>query len=78
MADSVPIPEPPGLPLLGNLGEFSANPTNDIVRLANTYGMIYFECLLHLINCIDGLEQERFIGFTWALGRPSSSAPRRL
>ncbi|KAK4080396.1 hypothetical protein Trihar35433_1501 [Trichoderma harzianum] len=41
MADSVPIPEPPGLPFLGNLGEFSANPIEDIVRLSNTYGEIY-------------------------------------
>ncbi|KAL7789003.1 cytochrome P450 [Trichoderma ceciliae] len=41
MAESVPIPEPPGLPLLGNLGEFTSSPTNDIVRLANTYGEIY-------------------------------------
>lgn len=38
MADSVPIPEPPGLPFLGNLGEFTANPIEDIVRLSNTYG----------------------------------------
>lgn len=38
MAEAVPIPEPPGLPLLGNLGEFSANPIDDVVRLANTYG----------------------------------------
>lgn len=40
MAEAVPIPEPPGLPLLGNLGEFSQQPTNDLIRLANTYGMI--------------------------------------
>lgn len=51
MADSVPIPEPPGLPLLGNLGEFSSSPIDDVVRLANTYGKTnesaYF-CLLFL------------------------------
>nr|WVH32641.1 cytochrome P450 [Trichoderma asperellum] len=41
MAEAVPIPEPPGLPLLGNLGEFSQQPTNDLIRLANTYGEIY-------------------------------------
>ncbi|KAL7949857.1 cytochrome P450 [Trichoderma barbatum] len=41
MADSVPIPEPPGLPLLGNLGEFSSSPIDDVIRLANTYGEIY-------------------------------------
>ena len=38
MAETVPIPEPPGLPLLGNLGEFSQNPISDIIRLADTYG----------------------------------------
>ncbi|KAL7810380.1 cytochrome P450 [Trichoderma gracile] len=41
MAETVPIPEPPGLPLLGNLGEFSQNPIADIIRLADTYGEIY-------------------------------------
>ncbi|KAH6607847.1 nadph cytochrome p450 [Trichoderma cornu-damae] len=41
MAESVPIPEPPGLPLLGNIGEFSSNPSSDLVRLANTYGMLH-------------------------------------
>jgi cytochrome P450/NADPH-cytochrome P450 reductase len=40
MAEAVPIPEPPGLPLLGNLGEFTSSPTNDLIRLANTYGTI--------------------------------------
>ncbi|RFU73229.1 nadph cytochrome p450 [Trichoderma arundinaceum] len=41
MAETVPIPEPPGLPLLGNLGEFTSSPTNDLLRLANTYGEIF-------------------------------------
>lgn len=50
MAEAVPIPEPPGLPLLGNLGEFSQQPTNDLIRLANTYGMFYY-VNLHISIC---------------------------
>jgi len=38
MAESEPIPEPPGYPLIGNLGEFKTNPLNDLNRLADTYG----------------------------------------
>lgn len=38
MAESAKIPEPPGLPFIGNLGEFSANPLNDLIRLGKTYG----------------------------------------
>lgn len=38
MAEAVPIPEPPGLPLIGNLGEFSSTPLQDLKRLADTYG----------------------------------------
>lgn len=38
MAESVPIPEPPGLPFIGNLGEFQTSPINDLKRLADTYG----------------------------------------
>lgn len=38
MAEAVPIPEPPGLPLLGNLAEFTTSPLKDILRLADTYG----------------------------------------
>ena len=38
MAESVPIPEPPGYPLIGNLGEFTTSPLNDLNRLADTYG----------------------------------------
>ncbi|PHH71971.1 hypothetical protein CDD82_6234 [Ophiocordyceps australis] len=41
MAENVPIPEPPGLPIVGNLGEFSSNPTKDLTRLAETYGTVY-------------------------------------
>ncbi|KAF5243964.1 hypothetical protein FAUST_2585 [Fusarium austroamericanum] len=41
MAESVPIPEPPGYPLIGNLGEFKTNPLNDLNRLADTYGPIF-------------------------------------
>ena len=46
MAETVPIPEPPGLPLLGNLGEFSQNPISDIIRLADTYGKAVASLLL--------------------------------
>jgi cytochrome P450 / NADPH-cytochrome P450 reductase len=39
MANAVPIPEPPGLPFLGNINEFSPeNPLADILRLSDTYG----------------------------------------
>ncbi|KAH0600561.1 hypothetical protein MHUMG1_01559 [Metarhizium humberi] len=41
MAEAVPIPEPPGLPLIGNLGEFSSTPLQDLKRLADTYGGIF-------------------------------------
>ncbi|CEJ80331.1 hypothetical protein VHEMI00520 [[Torrubiella] hemipterigena] len=41
MAESVPIPEPPGLPFIGNLGEFSSSPLQDLIRLSKTYGEIY-------------------------------------
>ncbi|KAF5023611.1 hypothetical protein F66182_4313 [Fusarium sp. NRRL 66182] len=40
MAESVPIPEPPGYPLIGNLGEFTTNPLTDLNRLADTYGIL--------------------------------------
>lgn len=39
MAESLPIPEPPGLPFIGNLGEFQTSPIKDLTRLADTYGM---------------------------------------
>lgn len=54
MADSVPIPEPPGLPFLGNLGEFSANPIEDIVRLSNTYGKTRLNLLYTCIYLYTG------------------------
>lgn len=38
MAEAVPVPEPPGLPLIGNLAEFTTSPLKDIGRLADTYG----------------------------------------
>ncbi|POR33668.1 Bifunctional P450/NADPH-P450 reductase [Tolypocladium paradoxum] len=38
MAEAIPIPEPPGLPLLGNLAEFTTSPLKDVLRLADTYG----------------------------------------
>ncbi|TQV96610.1 hypothetical protein V2A60_003004 [Cordyceps javanica] len=41
MAESIPIPEPPGLPFIGNLGEMRTSPINDLKRLADTYGEIY-------------------------------------
>ncbi|PHH62243.1 hypothetical protein CDD81_7303 [Ophiocordyceps australis] len=41
MAENVPIPEPPGLPLIGNLGEFTTSMTKDLSRLADTYGAIF-------------------------------------
>lgn len=41
MAEAVPIPEPPGLPLIGNLAEFTTSPLKDILRLADTYGDIF-------------------------------------
>ncbi|KAG5985077.1 hypothetical protein E4U55_001580 [Claviceps digitariae] len=41
MADTVPIPQPPGLPLFGNLGEFTSSPVQDLGRLADTYGEIF-------------------------------------
>ncbi|KAG6017145.1 hypothetical protein E4U43_002204 [Claviceps pusilla] len=41
MAEAVPIPQPPGLPLVGNLGEFTSSPVQDLTRLADTYGPIF-------------------------------------
>ncbi|KAG6038741.1 hypothetical protein E4U41_003768 [Claviceps citrina] len=41
MAEVIPIPQPPGLPLVGNLGEFTSSPIQDVVRLCNTYGEIF-------------------------------------
>ncbi|KAI5463064.1 cytochrome P450 [Mariannaea sp. PMI_226] len=41
MNELVPIPEPRGLPLLGNIAEISAKPIHDFMRLADTYGPIY-------------------------------------
>ncbi|KJZ78080.1 hypothetical protein HIM_02717 [Hirsutella minnesotensis 3608] len=41
MAEVIPIPEPPGLPLIGNLGEFTTSPLQDILRLSDTYGAIF-------------------------------------
>lgn len=41
MAEAVPIPEPPGLPLIGNLAEFQSSPLKDTLRLADTYGAIF-------------------------------------
>ncbi|KAJ3531287.1 hypothetical protein NM208_g8947 [Fusarium decemcellulare] len=41
MAESVPIPEPPGYPLIGNLGEFTTSPLADLQRLATNYGPIF-------------------------------------
>ncbi|KAF7544858.1 hypothetical protein G7046_g9692 [Stylonectria norvegica] len=41
MAEVVPIPEPRGLPLLGNLAEFTSSPQADLNRLADTYGSIF-------------------------------------
>jgi cytochrome P450/NADPH-cytochrome P450 reductase len=41
MNNLVPIPEPRGLPFLGNIGEFTTSPMNDLLRLADTYGSIY-------------------------------------
>lgn len=36
----IPIPEPRGLPFLGNIAEFNPeNPLNDIQRLADTFGV---------------------------------------
>lgn len=50
MAESVKIPEPPGLPFIGNLGEFSANPLNDLIRLGKTYGMATAPLYMCLAN----------------------------
>ncbi|KAG6115628.1 hypothetical protein E4U14_000756 [Claviceps sp. LM454 group G7] len=41
MAEVVPIPQPAGLPLVGNLGEFKTTPIRDLCRLADTYGEIF-------------------------------------
>ncbi|KAH7136528.1 cytochrome P450 [Dactylonectria macrodidyma] len=41
MAEFVPIPQPRGLPLIGNLGEFTTSPHADLNRLADIYGPIY-------------------------------------
>ncbi|KAF7535706.1 hypothetical protein G7Z17_g13162 [Cylindrodendrum hubeiense] len=41
MSELVPIPQPRGLPLIGNLGEFTTSPMADLVRLADIYGPIY-------------------------------------
>jgi cytochrome P450 / NADPH-cytochrome P450 reductase len=45
MANAVPIPEPPGYPLIGNIAEFSPeNPLGDLLRLADTYGALIPHC----------------------------------
>lgn len=37
-----PIPEPPGLPFLGNIGDINTEyPLGSFLRLADTYGPIY-------------------------------------
>ncbi|KOS21415.1 Bifunctional P-450:NADPH-P450 reductase [Escovopsis weberi] len=41
MAEIVPIPEPPRMPFIGHLGEFTSEPIKDLTRLADTYGPIY-------------------------------------
>ncbi|KAH6996594.1 cytochrome P450 [Ilyonectria sp. MPI-CAGE-AT-0026] len=41
MAELVPVPQPRGLPLIGNLGEFTTSPMADLNRLADIYGPIY-------------------------------------
>ncbi|PHH85154.1 hypothetical protein CDD83_829 [Cordyceps sp. RAO-2017] len=41
MAEAVAIPEPPGLPFIGNLAEFTSTPFHDLQRLADTYGAIF-------------------------------------
>ena len=45
MAETVPIPQPPPYPLIGNAAEFKmGEPLKDLVRLADTYGKhCYFE-----------------------------------
>lgn len=40
MTESIPIPGPPGYPIIGNLGEFTTSPIADLNRLADTYGKI--------------------------------------
>lgn len=50
MAEAIPIPEPPGLPILGNLGEFTASPMKTLMRLADTYGETILRCSHKLNN----------------------------
>jgi cytochrome P450 / NADPH-cytochrome P450 reductase len=39
MANTIPIPGPPGLPLLGNIADFDpVNSTKSLSQLADTYG----------------------------------------
>lgn len=39
MANTIPIPGPPGLPILGNVADVDAsNPTASFSQLADTYG----------------------------------------
>lgn len=52
MAEAVPIPEPPGLPLIGNLGEFTTSPLQDIKRLADTYGTVPRICVFRLFSLV--------------------------
>lgn len=40
--ETVPIPEPPGLPFLGNIGDINSEyPLGSLVHLAETYGPIF-------------------------------------
>ncbi|GJN72481.1 hypothetical protein PLICBS_006554 [Purpureocillium lilacinum] len=41
MTEALPIPVPPGWPLIGNLAEFTTSPLKDVLRLADTYGDIF-------------------------------------
>lgn len=59
MAESVPIPEPAGLPFLGNLGEFKTGPLADLTRLSKTYGMVALLCLAELGSNMTGRSLQR-------------------
>lgn len=78
MAETVPIPEPPGLPLLGNLGEFSSNPISDIIRLADQYGMAVRSLLPYLIHafpaCLPNLPPYLIRGYYILTHLPCQSA----
>jgi cytochrome P450/NADPH-cytochrome P450 reductase len=66
MADVVPIPSPPGYPLIGNLTELTGNFTKDMKRLADTYGTS-FSLKLYVTRQANEHALTNYSGEIWRL-----------